>query len=82
MSSSRGTIVSTVVELHKDEEIHVLVGQPGEHACIKSMSFHDESCSSPSSKNSEVSKLHLVKDIYIENGGGGGGGGSFVFLVK
>lgn len=83
VSSSRGAIVSSVIELHKDEEIHILVGQAGEHACIKSMGLPDESCASPAIKYSEHSpKVHLVKDIYIENGAGGGGGASYVFLVS
>lgn len=83
VSSSRGSIVSSVIELHKDEEIYILVGQNGEHACIKSMGIQDESCPTPGSKYLENSpKVHLVKDIYIENGAGGGGGASYVFLVS
>lgn len=82
VSSSRGSIVSSVIELHKDEEIYILVGQNGEHACIKSMGLQDELCATANSKYSEHSKVHLVKDIYIENGAGGGGGGSYVFLVS
>lgn len=81
VSSSRGAIVSSVIELHKDEEIYILVGQSGEHACVKSMGMQDESCATLNSKPSQGPKVHLVKDIYIENGAGGGGGGSFVFLV-
>lgn len=81
VSSSRGSIVSSVIELHKDEEIYILVGQSGEHACIKSMGIQDESCASPTTKLSQAPKVQLVKDIYIENGAGGGGGASFVFLV-
>lgn len=82
VSSSRGAIVSSVIELHKDEEIYILVGQNGEHACIKSMGLQDESCVTGNSKYAELPKVHLVKDIYIENGAGGGGGASFVFLVR
>lgn len=81
VSSSRGAIVSTVIELHKDEEIYILVGQSGEHACIKSMGLQDESCASLNAKQSQGPKVQMVKDIYIDNGAGGGGGGSFVFLV-
>lgn len=81
VSSSRGTIVSSVIELHKDEEIYILVGQSGEHACIKSMGMQDASCATESVKYSEVPKVHQIKDIYIENGAGGGGGGSYIFLV-
>jgi anaplastic lymphoma kinase len=84
VSSSRGAIVSSVIELHKDEEIYILVGQSGEHACIKSMGLQDESCAPPNAKQTQGQgpKVHLVKDIYIDNGAGGGGGGSFVFLVS
>lgn len=82
VSSSRGAIVSSVLELHKDEEIFILVGQNGEHACIKSMGMQDELCSSLDPKYNEGSRVHAVKDIYIENGAGGGGGASFVFLVS
>lgn len=47
------------------------------------MGLSDESCASPNDKYSELSpKVHLVKDIYIENGAGGGGGASYVFLVS
>lgn len=47
------------------------------------MGLSDESCTSPNVKYSELSpKVHLVKDIYIENGAGGGGGASYVFLVS
>lgn len=39
VGSSRGASVMSVLELHKNEEIYVLVGQSGEHACIKVISF-------------------------------------------
>ena len=64
VSSSRGAIVSSVIELHKDEEIYILVGQSGEHACIKSMGLQDESCSTEKTKHSELPKTHLVKDVH------------------
>lgn len=64
VSSSRGAIVSSVIELHKDEEIYILVGQNGEHACIKSMGLQDESCSTEKTKHSELPKTHLVKDVH------------------
>lgn len=69
VSSSRGAIVSSVIELHKDEEIYILVGQNGEHACIKSMGLQDESCSTEKVKHSELPKTQLVKDVhnYSEN---------------
>lgn len=82
VSSSRGAIISSVIELHKDEEIYILVGQNGEHACIKSMGLQDPSCAQPNAKFGELSKVQLVKNIYIENGAGGGGGASYVFLVR
>lgn len=76
-----------MIELHKDEEIYILVGQNGEHACIKSMGLQDESCVTENSYHANqdanlLPKFHRVKEIYIENGAGGGGGASFVFLVS
>lgn len=82
MSSSRGSIISSVIELRKDEEIYILVGQSGEHACIKSMGLPDESCTSSNVKYAEQNKISLIKQIYIDNGAGGGGGASYVFLVR
>ena len=88
VGSSRGAIVISVLELHKNEEINLLIGQKGEAACLKSMSPQDdEGCSVPSqqpdySMAPAKSKTHLVKQIYIENGAGGGGGGTYVFLVR
>lgn len=35
VGSSRGASVMSVIELHKNEEIYILVGQSGEHSCIK-----------------------------------------------
>lgn len=64
VSSSRGSILSSVIELHKDEEIYILVGQNGEHACIKSMGIQDESCSTEAIKHSDLPKTHLVKDVH------------------
>lgn len=81
VSSSRGAIISSVIELHKDEEIYILVGQNGEHACIKSMGLQDASCATEN-KYSETNKVKDILNIYIENGAGGGGGASFVFLVR
>lgn len=72
VSSSRGSIVSTVIELHKDEEIHILVGQSGENACIKSLGIQDESCASPKdNENSKEGNIRKVNELFIENGGGG-----------
>lgn len=85
VSSSRGAIVSSVIELHKDEEINVLVGQMGENACIKSMGMHDERCSSKQIDLSLDSKTRLINNLkheLLDGGAGGGGGASFVFLVK
>lgn len=64
VSSSRGAIVSSVIELHKDEEIYILVGQNGEHACIKSMGIQDESCSTEKTKHADLPKTNLVKDVH------------------
>lgn len=75
----------SVLELHKDEEIYILVGQSGEHACIKSMGLRDETCE-PKNKQYPhdlyFSKTHQVKNTVIEDGAGGGGGGTYVFLVR
>lgn len=79
-------------ELHKDEKIHILVGQKGESACIKSFMHRDEDCetstngsdggSSIRSTNSN-SKTKQIKDIVIEDGAGGGGGGAtFIYLLN
>lgn len=87
VGSSRGAMAVSVLELHKNEELYILVGQQGENACIKSLSAgREEGCGVDGeeldlSKYSFSSKQHMVKNIYIENGAGGGGGGSFVFLV-
>lgn len=87
VSSSRGTIVSSVMELHKDEEIYVLVGQMGEHACIKSLgNERNEPCSPrlpkhPDNVIDSVSIINKFRNDLLENGAGGGGGASFVFLV-
>lgn len=73
-------------ELHKDEQIYVLVGQQGESACIKSFLHRDSDCES--SRNDDKlstanSKTKQVKDIVIDEGtGGGGGGATFVFLLN
>lgn len=80
VSSSRGAIISSVIELHKDEEIYILVGQSGEHACIKSMGLPDESCTS--SATDYPDKIRGIQTISIDNGAGGGGGASYVFLVR
>jgi len=87
IGSSRGAVSVAVLELHKNEELYILVGQQGENACIKSMgTTKEEGCGDNEtldlSKFSFKSKQHMVKNINIENGAGGGGGGSYVFLVK
>lgn len=85
VSSSRGAIVSSVIELHKDEEIYVLVGQMGENACIKSMGSHDEGCSSSQIDVPKEEKTRFINNMrhdLLEGGAGGGGGASFVFLVS
>lgn len=85
MGSSRGALVVSVLELHKDEEIYILVGQHGEHACIKSMGYRDKGCESRGRNAFDKvvnSKTKQVKNIVIEDGAGGGGGGTFVFLLN
>ncbi|XP_055625903.1 tyrosine-protein kinase receptor isoform X2 [Toxorhynchites rutilus septentrionalis] len=83
VGSSRGAMVLSVLELHKDEEIYILVGQSGEHACIKSIGYRDETCE-PKNKQypMEITKIRHVKNTVIEDGAGGGGGGSYVFLLN
>lgn len=84
VGSSRGAMVTSVMELHKDEAIHVLVGQSGEHACIKSMGLRDQECdtSSPAAAAGISPPITQVRNINIEDGAGGGGGGTFVFLIN
>lgn len=89
VSSSRGAIVSTVIELHKNEEMNILVGQSGLNACLKSMSNSDETCSKMTSNDTSVEipskskthEIHQNRDSLIHSGAGGGGGASYVFLV-
>lgn len=76
MSSSRGTIISSVIELHKDEEIYILVGQSGENACIRSMGMQDAVCAAISMTDDDETlrrgqNIRRVNEMYIENGGGG-----------
>lgn len=85
MGSSRGALVVSVLELHKDEEIYFLVGQKGEHACIKSMGYRDKECEPKDNESSDQprnSKTKQVKEMKIEDGAGGGGGGTYVFLLN
>lgn len=83
VGSSRGAMVTAVLELHKDEEINVLVGQSGEHACIKSMGLRDQECDTSSPSTSDISPpIAQVRNIDIADGAGGGGGGTFVFLLN
>lgn len=83
VGSSRGAMVTSVMELHKDEAIHVLVGQSGEHACIKSMGVRDQECDTNSPAAAGISPpITQVRNINIEDGAGGGGGGTFVFLLN
>lgn len=85
VGSSRGAMVLSVLELHKDEEIYILVGQSGEHACIKSMGLRDESCETKNKQYASdqfTSKTQQVKNTVIEDGAGGGGGGTYVFLLN
>ncbi|KAL9915872.1 anaplastic lymphoma kinase isoform 1-T8 [Glossina fuscipes fuscipes] len=87
VGSSRGAVTVSILELHKNEELYVLVGQQGENACIKSLGYIEEGCGSDLSdldlsKYSFSSKQQMVKNIYIEHGAGGGGGGSYVFLLN
>lgn len=84
VGSSRGAISIAVLELHKNEELYLLVGQAGEHACIKSIGYRDEGCEVTEKRPNELyhSKTDMVRNIVIEDGAGGGGGGTFIFLVR
>lgn len=85
VGSSRGALAVSVLELHKDEEIYFLVGQKGEHACIKSMGYRDKECEPKDNDSSEQprnSKTKQVKNMVIEDGAGGGGGATYVFLLN
>lgn len=63
----------------------MLIGQRGEHACIKSMGHRDKECE-PRNKYAydplSNSKTKQVKNLVIEDGAGGGGGGTYVFLLN
>ncbi|KAG4074940.1 hypothetical protein HA402_009365, partial [Bradysia odoriphaga] len=85
VGSSRGALAVSVLELHKDEEIYFLVGQKGEHACIKSMGYRDKECEprdNDSSDQQRNSKTKQVKNMVIEDGAGGGGGATYVFVLN
>lgn len=85
VGSSRGALVVSVLELRKDEDIYFLVGQHGEHACIKSMGYRDKGCESRGRNAFDKtvnSKTKQVKNLVIEDGAGGGGGGTFVFFFN
>lgn len=85
VGSSRGALAVSVLELHKDEEIYFLIGQKGEHACIKSMGYRDKECEPKDNDSPDQprnSKTKQVKNMVIEDGAGGGGGASYVFVVN
>lgn len=87
VGSSRGAVAVAVLELHKNEELYILVGQQGENACIKSLGYKEDGCGSNDSdidlsKYSFSSKQHMLKNMNLEYGAGGGGGASYVFLVS
>lgn len=44
VGSSRGALAASVFELHKDENIYILVGQRGEYACSKAFSKNEHDC--------------------------------------
>lgn len=85
VGSSRGAKVVGILELHKDEDIYILVGQHGEHACFKSMGYRDKECqpiNRNANKTQSNSKTQEVKNLVIMDGAGGGGGGTYVFLLN
>lgn len=90
VGSSRGARAVSVLELHKDEEIHFLIGQKGEHACIKSMGYREKECDqqpepvvdSAAGTPLSLSKTKLVHHMFVEDGAGGGGGATFAFVLN
>lgn len=63
-----------MIELHKDEEIHILVGQSGENACIRSMGMQDAACSAIFGEGEAKRRgqnIRRVNEMFIEYGGGG-----------
>jgi hypothetical protein len=78
------------MELHKNEEIHILVGQMGINACIKSLNNPDNGCSTKTSafdttaimRKDAIGEIHMNRENFIKFGAGGGGGASFIFLVR
>lgn len=94
VGSSRGARAVSVLELHRDEEIHILVGQKGEHACIKSMGYREKECEAAAAEHSSagltaavaaaagVTKAKQVHHMRIDDGAGGGGGGTYAFVLN
>lgn len=80
MGSSRGALAISVFELHKDEDIYILIGQKGEDACTKTVCYRNKS---PADRVDDTnSKTKQVKDLVFEEMAGGGGGATFVFLIN
>ncbi|KAL3284751.1 hypothetical protein HHI36_018894 [Cryptolaemus montrouzieri] len=80
MGSSRGSMVRTVIELKKGQELIFLVGQEGSSACVKTL-HHQENTSCPSDGNHDIPKgIRGVLNMDINDGGGGGGGATYVFM--
>lgn len=86
VGSSRGSRVTSVLELHRDEEIHFLIGQKGEHACIKSMGYREKECEEPEqdepTDTATTVRPKPARDMYMDDGAGGGGGGTFSFVLN
>ncbi|KAJ3662397.1 hypothetical protein Zmor_006748 [Zophobas morio] len=80
MGSSRGAMVRVVVDLRKGQEIHVLVGQEGTNACIKSLGHEGNSSSCVNNNDVTINGIRAILKMDIKDGGGGGGGATYVFV--
>ncbi|XP_050527207.1 tyrosine-protein kinase receptor-like [Daktulosphaira vitifoliae] len=78
MGISKAATSIAVVEMPKNLQLYILVGQEGGDACRKTFEKHDGACQREQyfRTGSALRELH---DLRLLNGGGGGGGGSFVF---
>ncbi|XP_050426861.1 tyrosine-protein kinase receptor-like [Adelges cooleyi] len=78
MGISKGATSIAVVEMAKNLQLHILVGQEGGDACKKAYEKHDGACQREQYFRTG-NALRQLHDLRLLNGGGGGGGGSFVF---
>ncbi|XP_050674682.1 leukocyte tyrosine kinase receptor [Leptidea sinapis] len=82
---SHGAQARGLFELHRSEQIYMLVGQPGLNACKKTLSAQEgHDCSRRDNNDTYqifTSKTHEIRNTHVSDGGGGGGGATYVFLL-